>query len=103
MARDRDKAPPPDEAQDVGAPSPVEGEPPPGTPPVETEAEPSMAELRDQAKQLGVMPDEGSGSGGAVVKADIVQALESVPEPPAGRPPLSAVAEKAAEHIVRED
>lgn len=103
--REKDKAPPDEDVAAEGAPSPMEGPPPPGAaPPAEPALEAPLGELRERAAALGVMPTEGSGSGGAVVKADIVEALASAPEPPAGRPPLAAVAEKAAEQLLtRED
>ena len=87
-----------------GAPAPSEGPLPPGAPqgaePVE-EGEKSAAELRAEAEARGVMPDEGSGSGGRVVKEDLERALENAPpEPPVGRPPLSMVAEQAAAQIM---
>lgn len=87
-----------------GAPAEVEGPLPPGAPQAidDDEEQPaSVAELRAEAEALGVMPTEGSGSGGRVVRADIEAALENAPPPPpAGRPPLLMVAEQAAAQVL---
>lgn len=40
------------------------------------EATLNKSELKDLAEELGVMPEEGSGADGAVLKEDIVAALE---------------------------
>lgn len=86
-----------------GAPAEVEGPLPPGTPQAmepEEDQPSSVAELRAEAEALGVMPTEGSGSGGSVVKADIEEALRNAPPPPpAGRPSLRALAEQSAAQI----
>lgn len=92
---------PPNPAE--GAPAAAEGPAMPGAPP-EAGGEPdetkTAADLRAEAEARGVLPGEGSGSGGRVVRADLEAALEAAPpEPPVGRPPLSAVAERAAAQV----
>lgn len=87
-----------------GAPAETEGPLPPGAPqamePEDDVSEMSVADLRAEAVELGVMPDEGSGSGGRVVRADLEEALENAPPPPPpGRPPLRALAEQSAAQI----
>lgn len=81
-------------------PDPIatEGPMPPGMPEPDESEPKTAADLRAEAEQRGVLPDEGSGSGGRVVRADLEAALEHAPpEPPAGRPPLAMVAEAAAQ------
>jgi pyruvate dehydrogenase E2 component (dihydrolipoamide acetyltransferase) len=95
----------PDSDRLEGAPAEVEGPLPPGAPQAEQDdadlEDATVEELRARATELGVMPDEGSGKGGRVVKADLEKALEEAPPaPPAGRPPLAAVAERAAGQIM---
>jgi hypothetical protein len=61
-----------------------------------------VADLEAAAQERGVMPDEGSGAGGAVVKDDLVEAL-AAPESPVQRvrrkqhrPPAVSVARDMA-------
>lgn len=101
----------PQPAADPGAAAKAEaasGTPaPPPEPPADTEGDDEYAgipvdALRDRARALGALPADGTGSGrgGNVVRDDIVEALQSAPPgPPAGRPPLIAVAEQAAAQI----
>lgn len=63
----------------------------------------TVPELEDEAALRGVDIDEGSGKGGAVVKADLVGAVADAPVPPAGRPPLITVAQSAVIPIPVED
>jgi hypothetical protein len=91
-----------------GAPAEVEGPLLPGAPQAfesEEEDQPSsVAELRVEAEALGVMPTEGSGSGGRVVRADLEEALENAPPaPPVGRPPLEVVAGQGAARAVSQE
>jgi hypothetical protein len=94
--------------------APVEGPVPPGVdappaasagPAVPDPSALSADELRAKTDELGVTPERGSGAGGNVVRADLEAAVEGVPapppvpDPPAGRPPLAAVAEGAAAHL----
>lgn len=94
-----------------GAPSPAEGPAPPGVDAIPQAAEPTtddpatrfdgvpVDELRTRAIALAVLPAAGSGAGGRVIRDDLVAALldaPEIPDPPAGRPPLAAVAERAA-------
>lgn len=72
---------------------------PPGHPTAETvEAleDKTLAELKSDAAAKGITITEGSGKSGAVVKDDLIAALEGIPEPPRGRPPLSEVARQLA-------
>jgi pyruvate dehydrogenase E2 component (dihydrolipoamide acetyltransferase) len=96
----------------AGAPSPAEGPAPPGVDAIPQAAEPPgsddpasrfdgvpVDELRSKAIALAVLPTSGSGVGGRVIRDDLVAALldaPEIPDPPAGRPPLAAVAERAA-------
>jgi pyruvate/2-oxoglutarate dehydrogenase complex dihydrolipoamide acyltransferase (E2) component len=104
MPRNPRTTPPEDPAPDpaAGAPAPEEGPPMPGAPlDAEPEEDKTVADMRAEAEARGVLPEEGSGSGGRVIRADLEAALEGAPpEPPAGRPPLSAVAEQAAAQIM---
>lgn len=89
----------PEPDREEGAPDVLEGPLPPGAAVVtpDEDDDQTVAELRAEAERKGVMPTEGSGSGGRVIRADIEAALASAPpDPPAGRPPLAAVAEAAA-------
>lgn len=52
-------------------------------------------DLSSEAMRRGVNV-EGTGKGGAVLKEDLIEALENTPEPPRGRPPLAQVAEALA-------
>jgi hypothetical protein len=95
-----------------GALSPAEGPLPPGVDAIPQAADTPDAddpaarfegvpvdELRTKAIRLGVLPASGSGQGGRVIREDLVDALvdaPEIPDPPAGRPPLAAVAERAA-------
>lgn len=91
---------------------PAEGEPvvptgdepkPPGITTEEPAAdELSVAELKEQAAARGVDPGDidGSGQDGRVVKADLVEVVTEIPQPPTGRPPLIQVAEGAATHLI---
>lgn len=105
MPREKKAAgtPPPEEEPDrtEGAPAESEGPVPPGVTSDELDVTgKTAAELRDEARARGVLPDEGSGASGAVVRADLEKALESAPpEPPAGRPPLAQVAVAAAASV----
>lgn len=78
------------------------GEPTEATPPTPAEDpldERTAGELAELARTRGVLPaaGTGSGSGGRVVRDDLLAALEAgPPDPPAGRPPLVAVAEQLA-------
>lgn len=59
----------------------------------------TVEDLKAEAEELGVLPIEGSGKGGNVIKDDLVGAVEAAhapPEPPKGRPPLSDLAEALA-------
>lgn len=87
-----------------GAPAETEGPLPPGAPQAmeaESDEPASVADLRAEAEALGVMPVEGSGSGGRVVRADLEEALENAPPPPpAGRPPLEVVAGQGSARVL---
>jgi hypothetical protein len=56
----------------------------------------TVPELEEEAALRGATVEEGSGKDGAVVKADLVEAVADAPEPTIGRPPLIQVAESAA-------
>jgi hypothetical protein len=85
-------------------PKPEEGDPvvaseplPPGTPAGEPEPEDlTVSELRAEVDRRGIDTVDGSGKGGAVTKADLVEVVSEVPAPPAGRPPLIDLAEASA-------
>jgi hypothetical protein len=69
----------------------------PGTPTDEPAPEEmTVSELRAEADRRGVDSVEGSGKGGAVTKADLIEVVSEVPPPPVGRPPLIDVAEASA-------
>jgi hypothetical protein len=55
----------------------------------------SVDELKAEADRVGATP-EGSGKDGRVLKDDLIDAIDAIPEPPVGRPPLGLVAESAA-------
>jgi hypothetical protein len=87
---------------------PPEGEPvvpdeqpvPPGTPSADEPEPETRAELEEAAAARGIHLTEGSGTGGNVVKADLVDALTDTPAPPVGRPALIDVAQAAAAHLI---
>lgn len=81
---------------------PADDEPkPPGIPSDEPPVgELPVTELKAQVAERGVDVVEGSGKDGRVVKADLVDVVDEVPEPPAGRPPLIQVAEGAAANLI---
>lgn len=81
-----------------GAEMPTEGPVMPGGAVAEDEPK-TAGELREEAEATGVLPAEGSGAGGRVVKADLEAALENAP--PVGRPPLIRLAEQSAAQTMK--
>jgi hypothetical protein len=79
---------------------PVDDEPkPPGVEPAGDDpsalADLTVPELEEEAALRGIRIGEGSGKDGAVVKADLIDAIEKADAPPPGRPPLIQVAQSA--------
>lgn len=104
----------PQPGKDTGTPDPdtptepaivADTEPkPPGHPVADPPLqELTVPELDEKAAERGVEVTTGTGTDGAVVKADLVDALEHSTEPPVGRPPLITVAQAAAPINSQED